>query len=544
MKNKIFFRTILIVIVLVIVMISMHFYNFLNISEISFTDDWSEDFKIGETNDDDFKLSSLEDNILNLNIEKPNKFNFNIIDKKGEVKDSGTTEISNFEYKNVNQSYLIKDKYIYLYKNNVYMSTFDGDKFLEPIKIIENVNYLTVRMLDENIIITTSNDEKVLAYKFQNEELENIFEKENDRNIKSAYYSPEDNLLISVEDKGRDRELLTLFNEKKNENIVLVDINKYTGYSIKDINIDNLEDRLVVTYLKRLNKDGSKDYQINNIRIDKDTLDFESTKYYLDNYDIYNLESDIETYVVNNEIHIIGSGENSRNQYSSDKNDIFDMTLKKNGEVKNVEFISTTDEYSNQIEIVKFNGSKYVVFNDVVYDSDDLRIFSDSEEMMAKEGITREDYLSAGLKAVVIPFISIMYTVIRGLMIIFVMALPLGIFYFTYFNKGYSKDSIKIAVMIGIYIIANIIVFKFIYFTQGNEIYYPNFFFSNFYRILGPLSMNMISGLATFIFYKESKKKGMELSFIAYPTFFIIIDVFLNNILYVPFLTIFRLFGF
>lgn len=547
MGNKIYFRTTITIVLLVIIMLSIHFFNLLNIQEVSFTDDWSEDFKIGETTDRDFKLSSLRNNLLNLNAKTPNILNFNIIDKDGNVKEKGTTKISNFEFKKVNQSYLIEDKYIYLYEGNVYLSKFESNRFLDPIKIIEDVKYLTVKDIDRNVYITTTNDKEIRVSDIKNEKIENLYEKDNTENVKYAYYftSKEDDYLVAIENKGRESELLTLsFLNDNNENIILEDVNKYSGYSIKDINIDNLDKKISISYILRMNKQGIRSYEMKNIQIDKSNLKVQKNEYSLRNYNVDNLDSDIETYVKDNKQHIVASGDNLKNEFSSEKNDIFDMTLKDNGEIEDITFISTTDKYSSEIEISSIDKNKYIVFSEVESGRYNLRIFSNSETMMGRERVTREDYISVILKVIVIPLISIMYSVIRGLILLFFMAVPLAIVYFTYFNKGYSKDKIKIALIIGIYIITNIIAFKFIYFTKGNEVYYSTLFYSKYFRIIGPIITNLLTAIATFIFYREVKIKNLDLSFIAYPVFFIVIDVFLNNILYVPFLSLFKLFGF
>ncbi|MGO1818668.1 MAG: hypothetical protein ACTH0S_03185 [Senegalia sp. (in: firmicutes)] len=169
MKNKVYFRTIIIILVLVVVMLSIHFFNLLNIRNLSFTDDWSQDFKLGKTKDRDFKLSSLDEKLLNLNVESKNILKFNIINKDGSIDETGSNEISNFEFEKVNQSYLVKNNYIYLYEKNVYLSKFDSNKFIEPIKIIDDVNYLTVEEQGEDIYITISNDEKISVSKIENE---------------------------------------------------------------------------------------------------------------------------------------------------------------------------------------------------------------------------------------------------------------------------------------------------------------------------------------------------------------------------------------
>ncbi|MGO1477838.1 hypothetical protein [Senegalia sp. (in: firmicutes)] len=547
MKNKVYFRTIIIILVLVVVMLSIHFFNLLNIRNLSFTDDWSQDFKLGKTKDRDFKLSSLDEKLLNLNVESKNILKFNIINKDGSIDETGSNEISNFEFEKVNQSYLVKNNYIYLYEKNVYLSKFDSNKFIEPIKIIDDVNYLTVEEQGEDIYITISNDEKISVSKIENEKIENIYEKDNTENIKSAYYTADEKgeYIIAIENQGVESELITFYPLKNNgEKIVLEDVNKYSGYSIKDINIDNLDGKLSISYILRINQKGIRINEIKNIQIDKLTNKIKKNDYDLREYNIENLDSDIETYVEDNNIHILGSGENGNNNFSSEKNDIFDIRLNEDGEIVDNTFISTTDKYSSKIAVSEINNNKYIVFSEIVSNEYDLRIFSDAKDMIDRESVIKEDYMSVLSKVVVIPLISIMYTVIRGLILLFFMVVPLAIFFFTYFNSGDSKDKVKILGMIGIYIITNIIAFRFVYFTKGNEVYYPAFFYSNIYRIIGPIITNILTTIATFVFYREGKIKGSDLSFLAYPVFFVILDVFLNNIFYVPFLTLFRLFGF
>jgi len=543
--KKYFKYTIITVILLTILISSVHYANHMFIKEIEYTEKWGDALKVEKISQKDKSLiSTLGDEIISINIENKNTINFKILDAKGNVKRDGSGKLTNYENIKVPNIQLIENNLIYIYENDLYVSKFKNNKFIESKKVINNVDNMKVESNKDNILITTINKEEIRVYELQNDEIKNIYEADNDMNIKEAVYQEygDNKYLVSLIQEGFETERLIMMpiNEKNRESIEIAEVNTYSGYTIKDLNVDYLNEKVIITYVLKLSNKGHQSYDIEYSSIDLNTLEVKKGELEHSQYRIGELEADIDTYIKDDQLHIVASGINYNNKYTQ-VNDIFDFVIGESGEIKELEFISTTQEYSNEINVISLDNEIYLSFKDIVSGGYNVKLIGTSDAFMERKDITKDDYIDALLKSIPSPFIALAYTILRGFILLVMLIVPLAFAYVAYLSKNNDRDGIKAGIMIGLYIIANIISFKFLYYKVGNTFYYPELFYHPLYSYIAPVIINLLSGIALFVFFKESKKKNFEFNYAVFAVFFIGIDIYLSNLLYAPFMMVGKL---
>ncbi|MBS4537217.1 hypothetical protein GOQ27_02020 [Clostridium sp. D2Q-11] len=543
--KKYFKYTIITVILLTILISSVHYANHMFIQEIEYTEKWGDALKLEKISQKDKSLiSTIGDEIININIENSNTINFKILDTKGKLKRDGSSKLINYENIKVPNIQFIENNLIYIYENDLYVAKFENNKFSKSKKIINNVENMRVESNKDNILITTVNTEKVRVYELHNDEVKNIYEEDNVLNMKEAVYQEHgDNKYIVTlieDDLGSVRLIMMPVNEKNREAIEISEVDTYSGYTIRDLNVDYLNEKVIITYVLNLSSKGFQSYNIEYSSVDSNTLEVKKGKLEQSQYKIGELESDIETYIKDDQLHIVASGVNYNNKYTQ-VNDIFDFIIGENGEINDLEFISTTQEYSNEINVVTLDNEIYLSFKDIVSGGYNVNLIGTSDDFMERKDITKDDYIDALLKSIPSPFIALAYTILRGFILLVMLIVPLAFAYVAYLSKNNDKDGIKTAIMIGLYIIANIIAYKFIYYKVGSTFYYPELFHHPLYSYIAPVIINLLSGIALFVFFKESKKKNHEFNYAVFAVFFICIDIYLSNLLYAPFVMVGKL---
>lgn len=538
MKKKYFMKTILTIILLVITLTSIHFINHLRIQRLEYTDKWGDELRIKEVggNSKTF-LSSIEDKILNVTIENTNTLNFQIINTNGELEEKGSKQLDNYDNIKVKYINLIEDKLIYLYEDDIYVSEFNNNQFSNTKKIIQNVKNMNAESNKENIIITTINKEDLRVYELDNTEVTNIYEGENNWDLKDVIYRQfeDKEYVFSITNDGYGIEKLVMIPiSNEQDELILRETNNYLGYNIKNFNIDYLDEKVIITYILNLNNKGIQSNEIEYSKIDLKTLEIDNEKIEHSNYKIGNLRSDIDTYISNNDLHIIGSGLNRDNKYTQ-ANDIFDFTIESDGKIKELEFISTTQEYSIETDIAIVDNDVFINFKDIISGSYNLNIIGTDDDFINREKDNIVYYRNALIRSITSPFIAVAFTILRGFILLIILIIPIAIVYMIYLRRNNEKDNIKAFIIIGIYIITNIVAYKFLYYQLGNIYYYPEILLNKSWQIFIPIIINLLSAITLYVFYKEGKKNDIYMPYVMLAVFFIAIDIYFNNILYAPF---------
>ncbi|MBS4535207.1 hypothetical protein GOQ29_06180 [Clostridium sp. D2Q-14] len=544
MGKKNYIKTISIVIILIIIISLIHFINHLKIQQLEYTDKWGDELELKELDEKEKNfLSNIDDELLSVTIEDENLLNFQILDINGKLKENGSTQLDNYINIKVNDIKLVENKLIYLYEDDVYFTELNDNKFTNTKKIIKNVDNMNVERNKENIIITTINEENIRVFELDNTQVKNIYEVKNDLDLKDAFYQKINNkeYIFSISNDGYGNEKLIMIPTNNEESeLVIREVNNNTGYKIKDFNIDYLDEKIIITYILNLNYQGIQSNDIEYSIIDFDTFEIENKKIDHSMYKIGNLESDIETYIVNNELHIVGSGLNYDNKYTK-VNDIFDFTMEKNGNIKGVEFISTTQRYSNEVQISQIKDNVFMTYKDIITKGSKLNFIGTSDEFINRDRDNISYYKSSLIRSIPSPLIAMSYTLLRGFILMVMLLVPIAILYIVYLKKDSENDKIKAGIIIGIYIIINIIAHNFLYYEVGNGYYYPEILFNKSYQILIPIVINLLSGIVLYVFSKEISKNNIEVSYFILSLVFIVMDIYLNNILYAPFLMVGKL---
>lgn len=545
MGKKYFTKTIVAIILLTILISSVHYANHFTIQELEYTEKWGEEVTIDKIGQKDKSLlSSVDDKIINLSIGNKNELKFQILNTTGEIEEEGTTKIDNYENIKTKNLQFVEDNLIYLYNNDIYLAKFEKNTFSKTKKIIENVDEMDLEYFDNRILVSAVNKDEIRVFEIKKNKVTNIYKEENNLNfINGRYLEVEGNeYIVGITEEGYDIQKLIMkpINLDNKELLTIKEVNSYSGYRIKDINIDYLDGKVIITYILNLSSKGMQTYEIEYSEINLNTMNLNSNKLSFSEYGVGRLDSDIDTYIYNGDLHIVGSGLNYNNKYT-DVNDLFDFTVDEKGEVKELEFISTTQKYSNEFNIVTLEDNIYISFKDVIAGGYHVRIIGNSKEFIDQKDISTSDYIDALLKSIPSPFIASGYALLRTLIMFVMMIVPLFLAYVLYLSKNNDNEHIKTGIMIGIYAITNIIAFKFLFFKIGQNPYYPEIFYNSFFGIVAPIIINLLSAIALLVFIKESKKKNKDFSYAVFAVFFIGLDIYLNNLLYAPFVLVGKL---
>lgn len=534
-------KTIISLILVIVLFSSIHFFNHLNIQELEYTEAWGEAVKINKISTSDKSLiSNYKGNIITVNTSSPNIVNYSILNSNGQSIKSGKSNLINFNNIKVDNIKLISNKLFYIYKNKLYVSEFQKEEgFSKSKNILSNIIDFTAHKSDKGITITSVSEDTIEVY-LLGDSINRIFKVDNDLGVEKAYYRQVNGVdslyCISTENYDIQKVLVMSLNGKNKGNIFKIEeVNKYSGYNINELNIDYIDNNVIITYVVNLNNQG---YSSNNIKYNFfDIENFENEKYSFENkkYDISRIGLDIDTYIDSNKLHIVGSGKNIKNKYT-DTSDIFEIIVNQKGEIEKSEFISTTQKYSKNVKLINKGNETYVIFDEIISEGYITSLISNNEQFLSNETITKDDYIDALYKSSTSPLIALGYSFLRGFIILLFMLIPFWGIYLFIKNKRIESEKIKSAIVILAYIILNLLLFEFLYFKLVKQVqFYPDILYTNIYRIIAPLIINIVSLIVVVIFYRESDKNNKEYTYVVFSTFFIILDVYLSNIVHSPF---------
>ncbi len=547
-KGK-YIKTLLVFILINIIILGFHTNNYIKIKTLNYSEDWNRGLEIDTSNwYDEVILSYFDDNILNVVVDDTGKLKYSLFDIQGKLIKQGNTKI-NYDRNNSKEIYLLGNSLFYLYDNNMYMSSYQIDKgFKEPKIILKNIASFTAEEVNGEKIIEAFNDEQVLFFKLHNNNISLIEKIDNRWNLTKAYLR-----------KNGERDLIFLLTEEENyeDNLLMGEIVDGNVKSIKKIaeaggltkkqicnlNINELDSNTVIFYIERIFSQGKADHYIRYKFINNDTFNIVTENRISkrdSQYGISSIGQDGFSYIEKNNVHIIARGQNIKNKYSS-YNDVFDISLDSQGNYLNTEFISTTYYNTRLGSMIDTGYGQYMIIKDIKNHQYSLLLASNYENFITNNKISKEDYKYSILQSLSSPFYAIASMIMLNgqiaILYVFVLYLIAGLVL-----KKLKIDNKKIQfwVFLGVYLLISLFTFKDNYYTQQALKYMPELLKANWIAYGICILINLVSGLMLYVFYKDNNKKSIYL----YLALFIIVDVYLDNLLYVPFVFVKTLLSF
>ncbi|RKD31455.1 hypothetical protein [Thermohalobacter berrensis] len=539
MKRRFYVKTIALIVLIILCFLTIHTYNHVKIKAIRYTNNWGKHKEIGESYLNRMPLiGEIEDSILTVTFNGKNSLNYYNYNYQGNIIDKGKSTLEGFDIDEIFEIYLIRDKLVYKHKNNVYMTKYQkGIGFTKPEILLENVLGLNMNIADNKNVVSTYNKENISIYNFEDGNLEKLYQFQNKWNLKKVYFKT-----------FSDKEYIFLVCNSNNY------ANEIIGGKIKNESINNLKsiDRRAIKssetinqiYIERIDKSFFIGYTITSSGrerattlyykiIDSNTFQVLKDNVINDTYidSMYQFGENVFIKSSGAYIEVFASGINTLNKYAIYP-DIFKVKIDKSGEVVSTDFITYTQNYSKYPALLDIKYGRYLVWYDIKGEGYKLMLTSTNKEFVSLNSKpTSNDYKSAFLNALSSPFYAIAFVFLKGTqMLIYILAvfLPIG---FIFHRFRVENEKLKGAICLFAYIVLNLILYKSTYFTENIIRFMPEFLKFYLAPYVVPLIINLISGITLYIFYSENKKR----SYIAYIVFFIVVDVYFSNLLFVPF---------
>lgn len=541
-KRKIAFRTIASIIIITLLLIGIHMYFNLSIQARTNSDDWSRSVKIGEgENNWNPLIGDLGDSLLTATFNKDGSLNYFLVDKSGNLIKDGKIDKENIRITNKKNVALAQDKLCYISNNNLYLSVFDSEKgFLEPKVILNNVEKFSLNIVEDRIVLQSFNEDKIFISEVINNELKDIVTLDNTWNTYKVVYnvfSGQEEVFIVHKSSRSDVETvrINIENGKALDSEKLDNKQISVNASINDFEISYLDGKYYIFYETTQVAGGSRSVYGELRIIDRNTLEADAKTYIMDGYlnGITKLGEDYTLFKGDSGIQIIATAQNLMDKYSVSP-DIFILTVHDDGTLSEPEFISSSEAYTIKPSIINTDEGQYVIFLDIITGGQySLNIISDNDSFkVTASGYTRDDYKAAFLKAITAPIFALSYIVMRtGIVNLVYVVFAFLVVYLIIKSLGIRNEKIKSILFILAYIGINIWRFDNNFYVGASKYLMPEILTMSIMMIVVPLLINLVSGLITFIFYREFKR----FEYFTYIVFFIAIDLYLSNLLYAPF---------
>ncbi|MDW7667875.1 MAG: hypothetical protein SCJ93_03550 [Bacillota bacterium] len=541
--KKIPFKTVLAILLILIVMLTYHTYIHLNIDRERYDNSWGYETEVSfsEMNAEPI-AGKIGENLLIITFEDSGNLYYKLINKEGEVISEDREDISKLNNNKAQNLELVNRELFFITNNNMYKLTFSQENgFSEKILVKENISGFNV-VDDDNFTLYNSNE--IYSYSYIDENLE-----EN-----QAFTLNEDNIIDAFVLNKNGNSILITYRKKSSEevnvyyNLINFDNNPVEIGTIKSVyNIykggteNTLNDGVLTvnSNFTEYGQQGSKTLKKLLYSINLKNQDLLYSKVINSNNfkDIINLEDIVDLETINGEVYMIGSGFNPENNYTNN-NDIFITKINSSGEFYDTSYISNTFKYSQNPTLVESNGEAHSFWFEVESDNYKVMYNSNNEEFLGKSSKIKTDEIKdAMLKASSGPFFALSMLFIKSSIMIVLFFAVLAVAYMIMYNKDLYEENnerIRKAILIGIFIIINLISFKFNY-IEGTRLYQtPSYLIGGISNIVVPLLINIFSIGIFYILDRERKEMGLLWKLL----FLLVLDAFIANLIYTPFIMI------
>lgn len=538
MKRKLkIMKTIFALVFTIIIFIGFHTYNYLKIQSLKFSNEWGKGIEIGKSfvNKEPI-LGAYKDNILIVTFNEEGKLLYNLMSKTGEILESKLSD-GDININKIKNIHLLENKLFYVKNNMLKVSYFDeGEGFTEPVKLLDNVEGFTLSEMQNELYIGTYDDKYIDIYKFENDKLKKVHEFNNKWNIRNIYLKDINNekhiFIIDRVDLNINNILLGKLDKLDNNIRKITNIRSNFNTVIKDVKVEIVDNKIFLVYPITNTKGGNRTYLQLEV-LDTETLKSEVSRKITDSHidGVTALGESISLYKENGKIKLICSGINMRNKYAIYP-DIFELKIDKQGNISNVVFISNTESQSKRPSFIRTKFGDYLAWLDIEVNSYKLFMNSKNKDfILANNRYTKSDYVTAFYRALASPFYALAFGFLKGMesfLYVLVVFLPVG---FILRKYRVDRENIKFMTFLSIYIVLNLLLFKSTFYSGYTVFYLPSYLKFKFAPYIMPLILNLISGSIMYIFYKENKK----LDYNSFLVFFIVVNIYLSNLLYVPF---------
>lgn len=541
--KKLPIKTILVIILITVIVLGYHTYIHLSIDREKFNNSWGyeQEVSFSEMNVEPL-AGEYKENILVISFEKTGNLYYKIITKTGEVINEGKENIDKFNKNKITNVELINEEIFFIENNNFYKMAFsDSNGFSDKQLIKENIDGFNIVNKSN---FTLYNKNEIYSYEYSDKEFleNNYFLFEGDNLIDAFVLNKNGNSIIITYKKISSEEVRVDYNIANfDDNFVEIDSIKsvYNLYKGKTKNAYNDGVITISSSFTEYGQQGSKTLTKLIYSINLKSQDLLYSKVINSNKfnDINNFEEFIDLETVNDEVYLIGSGYNRENTFAKN-NDIFITKINKSGDFYDTSFISNTFKFSQNPVLIEMDNQSYAVWMEV--DVGDYKILynsNDDEFLQSSSKVKWNEIKGAFLNALSGPFYALSMLFIRNLIMIVLFLAVLGTVYIIMYNKDIYSDNDEKGrkiILIGIFVIINLISFNFNYIEGIRAIQTPDYLIGGASFILVPLAINLISIGAFYVFDREKE----EISLLWKIVFLLIVDAYIANLIYTPFIMI------
>lgn len=531
-------KTIFALVFTIIIFIGFHTYNYLKIQSLKFSNEWGKGIEIGKSfvNKEPI-IGTYKDDILLVTFNKEGKLLYYLLSETGEVLENNLSDIIDIDINKIKDIYLFENKLFYVKNGELKISYFDkGKGFTKPVRILNNIEGFTLSEMQNELYIGTYDDKNIDIYKFENDKFKKIHEFNNKWNIRNIYLKDINNkkhiFIVDKVNLNTNNVLLGKFDKLDNSIRKIADIKSNFNTVIRDVKVEVVDNEIFLVYPITNTKGGNRTYLQLEV-IDAETLKSEVSRKITDSHidGVTALGESISLYKENGKIKLICSGINMRNKYAMYP-DIFEIEIDKQGNLSNVVFISNTESQSKRPSFIRTKFGDYLTWLDIEVSGYKLFINSKNKDFIsANNKYTKSDYITAFYRALASPFYALAFGFLKGMesfLYVLVVFLPVG---FILRKYRIDKENIKFIIFLSLYIVLNLLLFKSTFYSGYTVFFLPSYLKFKLAPYMMPLILNLISGIIMYIFYKENK----NLNYISFLIFFIAVNIYLSNLLYVPF---------
>ncbi|MGF7059386.1 hypothetical protein [Brassicibacter mesophilus] len=542
-NRRFYFKTVLAIIIVILCFTGYHTYSHLKIQAMTYTDNWSRGIEIGTGEFNRQPLMSTFDNKLFmltfLDFSDGGKINYYLVEKDGSIINQGIADIDVFNKNSIDSVYLVKNNVFFVKDSTLFMTSYNKDIFNEPKELLTGITGFNLIEIEDKTFMQVFNEDSINLYTYQDEQLVLQKSYDNKWNIKSIYYRLIDGkeyiFVLNEVDKLNDQILGGTINELDNGSLKVLDSISYMSNTyIHKIYVENVEDKIFLIYpTTKIETGGFRNEYVDIQIADISSMEVNTRKRIGEDgiEGINNLGREKFIFKYGNTLKLIAAAENVDNMYSDYRN-IFILDIGTNGSISKPIFLTNTENTSKVATVFNIQSDQYIAWLDNNNDGYKLMLNSTNEDFKLKNfKFTESDYKSAILKALSSPLYAVAGTVLKifwAVVFITAVFLPLGLIVR---KLRIEDDRIKFALFILAYVILNLITFKGTYYSGTGRAYVPDLLKTGIFAFFVPLLVNFISGIIIYIFYREKK----NVHYVGLLAFFIILDLYLANLLYIPF---------
>ncbi len=541
--KKIPIKTFGAIFLIIVIMLAYHTYIHLNIDRERYDNSWGYETEVSfsEMNAEPI-AGKIGENLLIITFEDSGNLYYKLTNKKGEVISEDREDISKLNNNKAQNIELVNRELFFITDNNMYKLTFDQENgFSEKILVKDNISGFNV-VEDYNFTLYNSNE--IYSYSYIDEKLlENQTFVLNEENIIDAFVLNKNGNSILITYRKESSEEVNVFYNLVNFDNKPVEIgtiksvyNIYKGGTKNTLNDGVLT---VTSNFTEYGQQGSKTLKKLLYSINLKTQDLLYSRVINSNNfkEIINLEDIIDLETINGEVYMIGSGFNPENNYTN-KNDIFITKINSYGEFYDTSYISNTFRYSQSPTILQEKGEAFSFWLEVGSENYKVMYNSNNEEFLEMSSKIKSDEIKdALLKASSGPFFALSMLLIKSSIMIVLFFAVLSAVYMIMYNKDLYEENnerIRKIILIGVFIIINLISFKFNY-IEGTRLYQtPSYLIGGVSNIIIPLIINIFSIGIFYIFDRERKETGLLWKIL----FLLVLDAFIASLIYTPFIMI------